>query len=101
MDTDFLTYLNSSFIIIYKEDLKRSRFFKHRRQTMAIIALARQVAAFGDEVGVALAEKLNYKFVKRTDLEKRIVELGFPESKMPKYDERSMQFWKQPNPITL
>ena len=60
---------------------------------MAIITLARQVAALGDEVGETLAQKMNYKFIKRTDIEKRIVELGFPESKMPKYDERKPGFF--------
>ena len=60
---------------------------------MAIITLARQVAALGDEVGEALAQKMNYKFIKRTDIEKRIVELGFPESKMPKFDERKPGFF--------
>ena len=33
---------------------------------MAIITLARQVAALGDEVGETLAQKMNYKFIKRT-----------------------------------
>ena len=60
---------------------------------MAIITLARQVAAWGDEVGSALADKMNYTFIKRTDIEKRILELGFPESKMPKYDERKPSFF--------
>ncbi len=60
---------------------------------MAIITISRQVAAFGDEVASALAEKMNYKFIKRTDIEKRIISLGFPESKMPKYDERKPGFF--------
>ena len=60
---------------------------------MAIITLARQVAALGDEVGIALAQKLNYDFIKRTDIEKRILELGFPEEKLPKYDERKPGFF--------
>ena len=60
---------------------------------MAIITLARQVAAFGDEVGAELAKKLNYDFIKRTDIEKRIIELGFPEDKLPKYDERKPGFF--------
>lgn len=60
---------------------------------MAIITIARQVAALGDEVGAALAEKMNYKFIKRTDIEQRIIELGFPKSKMPKYDERKPGFF--------
>lgn len=60
---------------------------------MAIISISRQVAAKGDEVAAELAKKLNYSFIKRTDIEKRIVELGFPESKMPKYDERKPGFF--------
>ena len=54
---------------------------------MAIITVSRQVAAHGDEVAAELAKILNYKFVTRKDIEKRIVELGFPEEKMLKYDE--------------
>lgn len=60
---------------------------------MAIITLSRQVAAHGDEVAQELAKKLNYKFITRKDIEKRIIELGFPESKMPKYDERKPGFF--------
>ncbi|MCQ2575366.1 MAG: cytidylate kinase-like family protein [Treponema sp.] len=60
---------------------------------MAIITLSRQVAAHGDEVAAALAEKLNYKFIKRTEIEDRIIKLGFPESKMPKFDERKPGFF--------
>lgn len=60
---------------------------------MAIITISREVAAFGDEVAEELAKQLNYKFVKRTDIEKRIIELGFPQEKMPKYDERKPGFF--------
>lgn len=60
---------------------------------MAIITISRQVAARGDEIAQLLADKLNYQFIKRTDIEKRIVDLGFPESKMPKYDERKPGFF--------
>lgn len=60
---------------------------------MAIITISRQVAAHGDEVAAELAKKLDYKFVTRKDIEKRIVELGFPESKMKKYDERKPGFF--------
>ena len=60
---------------------------------MAIISFSRQVAAWGDEVAASLAEKLNYKFVKRTDIEKQIVELGFPKEKIPTYDERKPGFF--------
>ena len=60
---------------------------------MAIISISRQVAAHGDEVATELAKILGYKFITRTEIEKRIVELGFPESKMPKYDERKPGFF--------
>lgn len=60
---------------------------------MAIITLSRQVAAHGDEVAQVLAKLLNYKFITRKDIEKRIIELGFSEAKMPKYDERKPGFF--------
>lgn len=60
---------------------------------MAVITLSRQVAAWGDEVAQSLAKQTGYKFITRKDIEKRIVELGFPESKMPKYDERKPGFF--------
>ncbi|MCQ2587739.1 MAG: cytidylate kinase-like family protein [Treponema sp.] len=60
---------------------------------MAIITLSRQVGARGDEVALEIEKKLGYTFITRKDVEKRIVELGFPESKMPKYDERKPGFF--------
>lgn len=60
---------------------------------MAIITLARQVAAKGDEVAQDLAAKLNYKFITRKEIEDRIIQLGFPQSKLPKYDERKPGFF--------
>lgn len=60
---------------------------------MAIITLSRQVAAHGDEVAHELAKKLNYQFITRKDIEKKIIELGFPESKLLKYDERKPGFF--------
>ena len=60
---------------------------------MAVIAISRQVAALGDEVAAALAEKMGYRFVDRKSIEKRIIELGFPEDKLRKYDERKPGFF--------
>lgn len=60
---------------------------------MAIITIARQVAAHGDEIAQLLASEMGYKFIKRSDTEKRIIELGFPESKLPKYDEKKPGFF--------
>lgn len=60
---------------------------------MAVIAVSRQVAALGDEVSDALAKSLGYTFIGRKDIEKRIVELGFPAEKLEKYDERKPGFF--------
>lgn len=60
---------------------------------MAVIAISRQVAALGDEVADALAQKLGYTFLGRKYIEKRIVELGFPADKLEKYDERKPGFF--------
>lgn len=60
---------------------------------MAVITISRQVAALGDEIAASLADELNYKFVGRKDIEQRIVELGFPEEKLKKYDERKPGFF--------
>ena len=54
---------------------------------MAIICMARQVAAKGDEISAEVAKLLNYKFITRKDIEAKIVELGFPQEKLHKYDE--------------
>ncbi len=60
---------------------------------MAIIAISRQVASLGDEISRAVAEKIGYKFIDRHNLEKRIVDLGFPAEKLKKYDERKPGFF--------
>lgn len=60
---------------------------------MAIITITRQVAALGDEIAKAAAEKLGYSFYTRKQIEDRIVELGFPADKLTKYDERKPGFF--------
>lgn len=60
---------------------------------MAIISISREVAAHGDEVATKLAELTGYTFITRKEIERRIIDLGFPESKMPKYDERKPGFF--------
>lgn len=60
---------------------------------MAIIAISRQVAALGDEISMALSKKLGYRFINRKELEKRIVDLGFPAEKLKKYDEKKPGFF--------
>ncbi len=60
---------------------------------MAVITISRQVAALGDEIATAVAKKIGYSFIDRKQIEKRIVELGFPQSKLLKYDERKPGFF--------
>lgn len=60
---------------------------------MSIIAISRQVASLGDEIGHTLATKLGYRFITRKEIEKSIVDLGFPEAKLHKYDERKPGFF--------
>lgn len=60
---------------------------------MAVITISRQVAALGDEIATAAANKLGYTFVDRKQIERRIVELGFPQEKLAKYDERRPGFF--------
>ena len=60
---------------------------------MAIITISRQVAALGDEIASAAAERLGYTFEDRKNIEKHIVKMGFPEEKLKKYDERKPGFF--------
>ncbi|NLK45295.1 MAG: cytidylate kinase-like family protein [Treponema sp.] len=60
---------------------------------MAVITISRQVAALGDEVGIALAEKLGYKFIGRKVIEQKLLDLGFSAEKLNKYDERKPGFF--------
>ena len=60
---------------------------------MAVLTISRQVAAFGDEIAAATAAKIGYRFVTRTDIERRIVELGFPAEKLRRYDEKRPGFF--------
>ena len=60
---------------------------------MAIVAISRQIAALGDEIAAIAAEKLGYVFIRRDELEKRIVQHGFPAEKLGKYDEKKPGFF--------
>ncbi len=59
---------------------------------MAILTVSRQIASFGDEICKSIASHLGYKFVSRTDIEKRILDLGFSKSKLKKFDEKKPGF---------
>lgn len=79
-----------------KRDFLKSQFleiFLNGGIIMAIIAISRQVASLGDEIAESVAKKTGYKFITRHDLEKRIVDLGFPAEKLKKYDEKKPGFF--------
>ncbi|MCR4822666.1 MAG: cytidylate kinase-like family protein [Treponema sp.] len=59
---------------------------------MAVITVSRQLASYGDEISAKIAEELGYKFFGKKEIEKRIVELGFPLSKLAKFDEKKFGF---------
>ncbi|MBP3772179.1 MAG: cytidylate kinase-like family protein [Treponema sp.] len=59
---------------------------------MAIITVSRQLASGGDEVSRKIAERLGYKFFGKKELERRIVDLGFPETKLARFDEKKVGF---------
>ncbi len=60
---------------------------------MAVLTISRQVAALGDEIAAAAAQKLGYQFIDRKAIEKKIIDLGFSAEKMKKYDERKPGFF--------
>jgi cytidylate kinase len=60
---------------------------------MAVITISRQVAALGDEIASATAQKLGYEFIDRKAIERRILDLGFSPEKLKKYDERKPGFF--------
>lgn len=59
---------------------------------MAIITISRQLASLGDEISAKIAERLGYTFFGKKEIEKRIISLGFPKSKLAKFDERKLGF---------
>lgn len=60
---------------------------------MAIITISRQIASYGDETAMALAQVLNYKFIDKKDLEKELMNRGISKESLSHYDERKPGFW--------
>jgi cytidylate kinase len=59
---------------------------------MAIITISRQLASLGDETANELAKLLDYRFVDKPNLEKRIKSYGVAGHKLERYDERKPAF---------
>ncbi len=60
---------------------------------MAIITISRKIASLGDETAIELAKLLNYEFIDRKSLEKKLLEKGISEDQLKKYDEKKPSFW--------
>ena len=60
---------------------------------MAIIAIARELAALGEEVAQELVRITGYRLVDRELLEKRLGEYGISAEKRQKYDEKRPGLW--------
>lgn len=60
---------------------------------MAIIALSRKIASYGDETALALAQSLNYEFIDKNTLEQELIRRGVSEASLKRYDEKKPGFW--------
>jgi cytidylate kinase len=60
---------------------------------MAIITIARELAALGEEVARELSRVTNYRLIDREYLEKRLTDYGLDAEKREKYDEKKPGFW--------
>lgn len=60
---------------------------------MAIIAIARELAALGEEVAGELVRITGYRHIDREYLEKRLGDYGIGPEKRQKYDERKPGLW--------
>ena len=60
---------------------------------MAIVTIAREIAALGEEVARELSRLSGYKLIDREYLEKRLGDYGLDADKREKYDEKKPGFW--------
>ncbi|HOX92708.1 MAG TPA: cytidylate kinase family protein, partial [Spirochaetales bacterium] len=60
---------------------------------MAIICIARQFAALGDEIVMELAALLGYRALNKEFVEQRMSDMGISAEARAKYDERKPGFW--------
>jgi cytidylate kinase len=60
---------------------------------MAIITIARELAALGEDVARELSRINGYKLIDREYLDKRLTDFGLSPEKRQKYDEKKPGFW--------
>ncbi len=66
---------------------------------MAIVAITRQAGSQGDALGEAVAARLGYDLVRRTDLLRLAADIGGPDAwdQSPELRERNPSFWERLN----
>ncbi len=66
---------------------------------MAVVAVSRIPGSLGDQLAHAVAQRLGYRYVGRTELVRLAAELGEPEAweQSPELRERSPTFWERLN----
>lgn len=61
---------------------------------MAIISFSRLYATYGDEIAERTAHKLGYKLITGTDINNRILSLGFPKDKIQYFNGKAPTFFR-------
>ena len=60
---------------------------------MAVITVSRQLGSLGTEIARAAANRLNYAFAEKERIGKMLVDYGFPEAELEKFDEKRTPLW--------
>jgi len=60
---------------------------------MAVITVSRQVGSLGTEIAREAANRLNYDFAEKERIGKMLVDYGFPEPEVEKFDEKRAPLW--------
>ena len=61
---------------------------------MAIVTISRQTGSLGDEIAKAVAEKLGYKYIEKSQISRVLSGLGFSVADIDKYDEKKPSIWQ-------
>ncbi len=60
---------------------------------MSTITISRQLGGLGTEIARGVAEKLNYEYVDKEKIGKKLADFGFGEPEVEKFDEKKPPFW--------
>ncbi len=60
---------------------------------MATITISKQLGSLGEEIALAVAEKLQYEYVDKERLGKILADFGFGAPEVDRFDEKKPPFW--------